>query len=979
MSTRISRVTPLVVDPKALCAAGNAAAGIGDGLWANLTVVGTGFDANTGGDLAGVMFGRGYQTSAKSLLKAVAAAVNACRQVGALMQQGASNYSHIDAASTLGGGGVPLPAPSPPAAVTAPAPPKTTGPGEPPPLLWRIVQSLVRDVWPDGDVAGMRAAAGHWKDLGASLAGVQPTLNASKTLLDTQHIPEADQIDTALERIGNSTAILAGKCGELAKTLDDFAKAVDDAQRKIRDLLDQLSSLADIGHDIMLIIEGDALDEIEKIAADIDGVFTQLGREARAFEQGLKHLVEAADRAIVTCEKYARKGLIKIVGEEVGNPLATALNSIVDIQEVPLRSTINMGLNMVDLSPHWLLVDRQGLANTYEQLGETAWKGSLFNVAVNPREAGEAKLEELKGLVHAEDWGGDRPALGPAETAFDIGTSVAPVVAELRGAGAAGRGAQSEAGAAAGKESGEAAGGIAGTRAALGGITKVGEALTEELENSTEDLPKIQPPSSGQPVNLPSPEPMEPPVGSAPKPPDAAPGVPQGSAPPTAALPDAPAPPATPPRGDAPAAPAGGGPHGPVPPGGSGVPGGPHGPVPSGGSGLTSKVPDGPHDPVPPAAPAPAASATPGGPHDPGSGLPGRPVEPPPGGPHEPSAGAPGEPPAEPGPSVPPADGGPHDPLSNPAENPRELVPAGAPVGTPSPLAAAEGVPRGVPHLPDPPVAPVQGSPSGSPINSPQLSAQGTRQAPRAAPTPSAAAPHFTSPSAHAPELPSSGGGRAPGSGDGGGPPGGSGRGPGTGDGGPPDGDPKGKAHDGGANGDKPDGRDEEDPNHRHEGSIGELSAEKRDEIIAMPKGTRPDPSDYLSAEYIARHLSKFNDGATRFMPESNLAKYGIAQRDGTSFVMPRHEADAMLDSAEGNLRTIENELGLPEGFLDSNKIVRIDIPHPEEFRLRIPSGNEAGANEQWIPGGLLPDGASEAVIDGVEVPPGGFTVTDIE
>lgn len=80
MSTRILRVTPLVVDPKALCAAGNAAAGIGDGLWANLRVVGTGFDANTGGDLAGVMFGRGYQTSAKSLLKAVAAAVNACRQ-----------------------------------------------------------------------------------------------------------------------------------------------------------------------------------------------------------------------------------------------------------------------------------------------------------------------------------------------------------------------------------------------------------------------------------------------------------------------------------------------------------------------------------------------------------------------------------------------------------------------------------------------------------------------------------------------------------------------------------------------------------------------------------------------------------------------------------------------------------------------------------------------------------------------------------
>ena len=73
----------------------------------------------------------------------------------------------------------------------------------------------------------------------------------------------------------------------------------------------------------------------------------------------------------------------------------------------------------------------------------------------------------------------------------------------------------------------------------------------------------------------------------------------------------------------------------------------------------------------------------------------------------------------------------------------------------------------------------------------------------------------------------------------------------------------------------------------------------------------------------------------------------------------------------------MESALGLVEGFLDSNKIVRIDIDHPEQFNLRIPSGNEAGANEQWIPGGKLPDGASEAVIDGGSVPSPDYSVTD--
>jgi hypothetical protein len=156
------------------------------------------------------------------------------------------------------------------------------------------------------------------------------------------------------------------------------------------------------------------------------------------------------------------------------------------------------------------------------------------------------------------------------------------------------------------------------------------------------------------------------------------------------------------------------------------------------------------------------------------------------------------------------------------------------------------------------------------------------------------------------------------------------------------------------------------------------LSAEKRDEIMAMPKGSRPDPSDYLAPEYIESHLEKFSNGATRFMAESNLEKYGIAQRDGTSFVMPKNEADSMIGAARGDLRVMENELGLPEGFLDSNKVVRIDIAGPEEFHLRIPSGNEAGANEQWIPGGRLPNGASEAVIDGGDVPPDDYTVADI-
>jgi hypothetical protein len=39
------------------------------------------------------------------------------------------------------------------------------------------------------------------------------------------------------------------------------------------------------------------------------------------------------------------------------------------------------------------------------------------------------------------------------------------------------------------------------------------------------------------------------------------------------------------------------------------------------------------------------------------------------------------------------------------------------------------------------------------------------------------------------------------------------------------------------------------------------LADEKRDEILAMEKGTRPDPREYLSPEYIEHHLEHFSDG----------------------------------------------------------------------------------------------------------------------
>ncbi|WHS60249.1 PAAR domain-containing protein [Pseudomonas sp. G2-4] len=149
-------------------------------------------------------------------------------------------------------------------------------------------------------------------------------------------------------------------------------------------------------------------------------------------------------------------------------------------------------------------------------------------------------------------------------------------------------------------------------------------------------------------------------------------------------------------------------------------------------------------------------------------------------------------------------------------------------------------------------------------------------------------------------------------------------------------------------------------------------------DILAMPKGSRPDADTYLSPQYVKEHLAQFENGASRFTTKNNLDKYGIAQRDGTTFLMPKAEADQLVANAKGDKRALEKALGLPENTLESSTLVRVDIPAPKDMNLRIPSGNEAGANEFWIPGGKLPTGASEAVIDAGGILPKDFSWTPL-
>lgn len=149
------------------------------------------------------------------------------------------------------------------------------------------------------------------------------------------------------------------------------------------------------------------------------------------------------------------------------------------------------------------------------------------------------------------------------------------------------------------------------------------------------------------------------------------------------------------------------------------------------------------------------------------------------------------------------------------------------------------------------------------------------------------------------------------------------------------------------------------------------LTRTQIDDIIKTPRGQRPDPSTYLTKECIDHHLSQFKDGVTKM--QAALKRDTVGPPEGT-YVMPTSVVDDLLKRANGDVNLLEDFLGLERGAL-GDAPVRIDITKPQG--LRMPTGKERGANENWLPGGYTTRGIPEAVID--QVQPGNYTVMPIK
>ena len=202
-------------------------------------------------------------------------------------------------------------------------------------------------------------------------------------------------------------------------------------------------------------------------------------------------------------------------------------------------------------------------------------------------------------------------------------------------------------------------------------------------------------------------------------------------------------------------------------------------------------------------------------------------------------------------------------------------------------------------------------------------------------------------------------------------------------------------------------------PNVRFAGGIDPKSKYQEVIDIGLPNGKnttweeskaaksgRPHPSEYLDQNYIQEHLSRFDEGAVTFITTGSFDRFTMGFNQGVFhgrkeglFVLPAPTARQMIEEAKSDpsvpaspnvlphdttsapdialLRIIEQRMGMPKDSWAGNnnfKLHAVFVPSENlsSLKLRMVTGTEDGANNDWRPGGYTSGGIPEAFIDAI-------------
>lgn len=100
-----------------------------------------------------------------------------------------------------------------------------------------------------------------------------------------------------------------------------------------------------------------------------------------------------------------------------------------------------------------------------------------------------------------------------------------------------------------------------------------------------------------------------------------------------------------------------------------------------------------------------------------------------------------------------------------------------------------------------------------------------------------------------------------------------------------------------------------------------------------------------------------------RFTTQKNIDDFGSIG-SSSAFAIPKKEFDELLRKTNNNFSEVEEALGLFPGTLTNGDAVIAWVKKEDLGAVNLPSGNERGANDNWLPGGITSGGISEGVVN---------------
>lgn len=147
-------------------------------------------------------------------------------------------------------------------------------------------------------------------------------------------------------------------------------------------------------------------------------------------------------------------------------------------------------------------------------------------------------------------------------------------------------------------------------------------------------------------------------------------------------------------------------------------------------------------------------------------------------------------------------------------------------------------------------------------------------------------------------------------------------------------------------------------------------------DALALADGVGELRSLYKGAKLAS---NPFSMGGTKLVSSEMLAQFPASTTIGNpleTFIAPTPEIDALLSQGLSRIKIAE-KLGIKDPAFLKGDLIRVDLNSKalKDLNIRLPTGNEVGANSLFVPGGKTVGGVTEGVVNGIPKQASGVSV----